>query len=66
MTYKTQGHLKSAHAPPPCLVSHNDHCVNYIIPPKSMMSMTYDHQLDYAPKNPGMIAPLAAVPADSL
>jgi len=66
MTYKTYPQPESAHAPPSFLVSHKSRSVNYIIPPRSMMSMTYDHRLDYVPENPGMIAPLAALPADSL
>ena len=48
---------ESAHAPPSFLVSHKSRSVNYVIPLGSMMSMTYDHQLDYAPENLGMIAP---------
>jgi len=57
MSIKTQGHLESAHTPPVCLASHNEYSVNYDIPPWSMMSMTYDHHLDYVPENPGMISP---------
>ena len=48
---------ESAHAPPSFLVSHKSRSVNYVIPLGSIMSMTYDHRLDYAPENPGMISP---------
>lgn len=57
MTYKTQGHLKSAHAPPVCSVSHNSYCVNYIIPRILAFAYTYKKPSDYAPENLGMISP---------
>jgi len=47
--------------PPSLIVSHNGQSVNYIIPPRLTMSMTYDHQLDYAPENLGMIAPFRLI-----
>jgi hypothetical protein len=56
MTNKTQGHLKSAHMPPACLVSHNVHSVNYIIPRSLPFACTYEEPPDYVPENLGMIS----------
>jgi hypothetical protein len=43
MSYKTQGQPESAHAPPVCLVSHNTHSVNYIIPLGLLITITYTY-----------------------
>jgi len=57
MTHKTYPQSESAHTPPSCLVSHNEHSVNSTIHRILVFACTYKKPPDYVPENLGMISP---------